>query len=291
MELTLRYSVTGEGPPLLLLHGLFGSRRNWHHIAARLAGQFRVYTADLRNHGDSPWAAAMDYASMAADVGQLIEDIAPGQKIVVAGHSMGGKVAMMLALRHPEQVRRLVVLDVAPATYPDRYSALIHAAQSCPLRSVVAHADADKLLAPAIADPAVRKLLLQNLVRRSNGYAWRINFDALDAGMAGLMGFPPPPQSRPCELPALFVRGIESDYLLPDHHEKIAQLFPRAEHLSLSGAGHWLHVDQPAALAQAIAAPEKIVAPAGATILESHSLGEAVSPEHGETAEMARLNP
>lgn len=292
MELTLRYSVTGDGPPLLLLHGLFGSRRNWYHIAAGLAAHFRVYTVDLRNHGDSPWAAAMDYAGMAADVRQLIEDIAPGQQVALAGHSMGGKVAMTLALRHPELLRRLMVLDIAPATYPDRYSVLAQAAQNCPLRSVLAPADADRLLTPAIADPGERKLLMQNLVRRSNGYAWRINFAALEAGMAGLMGFAQPlPESRPCELPALFVRAAASDYILPRHLEKIAQLFPRAQHLSLADAGHWLHVDQPKALIDAIVTSEHGLEPAGATPLESRLLRAVLSPEHGGSAGMVRPQP
>lgn len=251
MSATLAVRRYGQGAPLLLLHGLFGSSANWHAMAMRLAEHWQVLAIDLPNHGASPHAASMSYASMAAEVGRLLEalDIADAH---VLGHSMGGKVAMTLALHAPQRVRGLIVVDIAPVTYEDRFSPLIDAMLRLELSTLGSREDADRRLARDLASAPVRALLLQNLVRREGGWAWRIDWRAIAANLPALLGFAPASEGRYSHVPALFVRGDASDYLLPTHHPAITSLFPHATFRTVAGAGHWVHADRPLQLIESI---------------------------------------
>jgi pimeloyl-ACP methyl ester carboxylesterase len=243
-SLLLEATEYGQGPPLAILHGLFGSGRNWTSIAKRLGAQHRVIAFDLRNHGVSPWAETMAYAEMAEDVRASLAALGHCRAALL-GHSMGGKVAMTAALRDPEAVERLVVADIAPVAYPPRHTRLVAALRALDLASVRRRAEADALLAGAIPDPAERAFLLQNLVIESGAARWRINLETIQREMPTLIGFPPMPLGTAYGGPSLFIGGGRSDYLRPEDEPEIRRLFPRAQMAYIPEAGHWLHAEAP----------------------------------------------
>lgn len=253
MALTLAYTEHGAGAPLVILHGLFGSARNWHAIAKGLGSDFRVFALDLRNHGNSPWAPGMSYAELAEDVGAFIEHHGLGVPAVL-GHSLGGKVAMVLALERPELVRALVVVDVAPVAYPYSFLPYVQAMQRVDLERLKRREEADAALAEQIKDAGIRQLLLQNLVYGDGRYRWRVNLDALAANISPLRGFPAATEARPYAGPVLFIHGGRSSYVQPEHGAHIRRLFPHARLQAIAGAGHWVHVDQPQAFSAAVRA-------------------------------------
>jgi pimeloyl-ACP methyl ester carboxylesterase len=250
MELAV--SELGAGPPLVILHGLFGSARNWAGIAKVLAARRRVLAVDLRNHGASPWSDAMGYADMAGDVAALIEARGFGRAAVL-GHSMGGKAAMWLALTRPAAVERLVVVDVAPASYPPVLLDYVHAMQAVDLGAVRRRADADAALQQVVRDPAERGFLLQNLMLEEGGARWRLNLDVLERTLPDIAGWRDPPGDCRYDGPALFVAGARSDYVQAAHDPRIRALFPAAEVVRIADAGHWVHAEQPQAFIAAVA--------------------------------------
>lgn len=244
----LAYQAYGEaGPRLIVLHGLFGSARNWAAIARQLADHYRVVAVDLRNHGASPWAAATGYADLAGDVAGLIT--AEGwQGATLLGHSMGGKAAMTLALSDPGLIDALVVADIAPVAYPPRFAGYIAAMRGVDLTRLNRRGQVGEALADAVPDAQIRGFLLQNLGTDDHGrLAWRINLDALAAGLAEILDWQDPPGARPFARPALFMSGAHSDYIRTDDRAAIRARFPKATFTSLKNAGHWLHAEQPAA--------------------------------------------
>jgi pimeloyl-ACP methyl ester carboxylesterase len=245
MGLELAHDAYGAaGRPLVILHGLLGSARNWTALAKQLAGGCRVLVPDLRNHGRSPWTPTMALDEMADDVAALIErhDL---EDPVVIGHSLGGKVAMRLALTRPQLVSHLVIVDIAPVAYEHSFTGYVDALQAVDPAALGRRADADAALAAAIPEPGIRAFLLQNLVQRGDGLAWRVNLDALAAEMAALMGFPDA-QGAAYDGPTLFLAGARSDYLRPEHQALILDLFPAAAFATIPGAGHWVHAERPA---------------------------------------------
>ena len=249
----------GGGSPLVILHGLFGAARNWGAIGRRLSARHRVLAMDLRNHGTSPRADAMDYASMAADVAETME-AAGAAPAALLGHSMGGKTAMALALTRPELVSRLLVADIAPTPYPPRQARIVSAMRAVPLRPGLGRREADAaLLAEGVQDPATRAFLLQNLRFEGEAPAWRCGLDEIAAAMADIEGFPDFAASY--EGPALFLLGERSDYVQPEHRPRIRELFPAARFLSLRGTGHWLHAEKPE---EFVAVAESFFQPASA---------------------------
>lgn len=250
MNVRLAAVEHGEGPPLAILHGLFGSGGNWTGIARRLAARHRVIPLDLRNHGASPWAETMDYAEMAEDVRATLH--ASGhRRFALLGHSMGGKAAMVLALAHGAEVARLVVVDIAPAAYQPSHLGYARAMRALDLGGIERRAAADARLAPAVGDAAERSFLLQNLVfpdAAGGGSArWRLNLEAIERAMPGLAGFPALPPGAAYPGPVLFVGGGRSDYLRRGHEPEIRRLFPNARMACIADAGHWLHAEQPQA--------------------------------------------
>ncbi len=235
----------GAGRPLVILHGLFGSARNWATVARRLGEDRRAIALDLRNHGGSPWTAEMDYEAMAAD---LREAVAPLGRCGVLGHSMGGKAAMTLALLYPGLVERLVVVDIAPVAYSGRsHGDYIRAMKAVDFARVERRAEVEEQLRAGVPDPSLRAFLLQNVVSDEAGLRWRINLDALGANMEAIMGWPAACDGRRYDGPTLFLAGEASDYVRPEHHGRIAALFPRAEIRTIAGAGHWPHAEKPEA--------------------------------------------
>lgn len=238
--------------PLLLLHGLLGSGGNWHGIARALAGGRRVIVPDLRNHGRSPHADDVSYPALAGDVQELLVQLGL-ERVAVIGHSMGGKLAMWLALTRPALVERLVVADIAPVRYPNRFDGLLGVLGALPLNRLADRRAVDHRLAAAVPDAAVRGYLLQNLVRGGDGtWQWRVNLPALTAGLQQISDFPVPPPDTQFPGPALFLYGGQSDYVLPAHEPQIRAYFPFARLRALAGAGHWLYANQPEAFVRAV---------------------------------------
>ncbi len=236
---TQTYGDDTTAPPVLIVHGLFGSGRNWGVIAKRLSDTRRVVTVDMRNHGASHWEDTHSYHDLAADLSEVIEDL--GGKADVIGHSMGGKGAMMLALDLPERVRRLLVADIAPVTYTHTQVHLVHAMRTLDLSEIASRADADRILSEAIDERDVRAFLLQSLDVRER--RWLLNLDVLERDMELITGFPA--VAGRFDGPALFLAGARSDYVLPQHRPIILRLFPNARLAKIPGAGHWLHAEKP----------------------------------------------
>ncbi|WP_298910300.1 alpha/beta fold hydrolase [uncultured Aliiroseovarius sp.] len=226
-------------PPILIVHGLFGSGRNWNVIAKRLSDDRRVVSVDMRNHGESPWFDTQSYHDMAGDLAQVIREI--GGEADVIGHSMGGKASMILALQDAALVNKLLVADIAPIPYRHSQQSMIEAMCTIDLDLVNTRGDADRQLAEVLDDASVRAFLLQSLNVKEQ--AWRLNLDVLEAEMAKIVGFPD--VSGSFDGPTLFLAGSNSDYVLPEHRPTIKALFPAAKQAKIPGAGHWLHAEKP----------------------------------------------
>lgn len=239
-----------RSPPVIILHGLFGSHRNWQGIASRLAEQFPVYTVDLRNHGESPHSMDGDYGAMAADIAEFFQahDLRAAH---VIGHSMGGKVAMQFAALHPSLVDKLVIVDVAPKPYPPHHRDIIAALQALDLRQIHDRTTADAALTRTIPDPATRQFLLAGLRCDAHGTChWQFgldelahNYDALSQDIT---------INHPYPHPTLFLRGGQSSYVADDDLPHIRTRFPAAQFATIPNAGHWVHIDAPAEFVRAV---------------------------------------
>lgn len=232
-------------PPLLVVHGLFGSGRNWGAIAKRLGQTRAVYCVDMRNHAGSPWADTHGYDDLAADLAGVIEGL--GGPVDLLGHSMGGKAAMMLALTRGGLVQRLLVADIAPVAYAHSQNHLIAAMRALPLAGLTSRVEADAALQAAIPDKATRAFLLQSLDLRG-GARWMLNLDVLEREMGRITGWPD--VTGQFAGPTLFLSGGRSDYVQPSHRARIKALFPAARFAKLPDAGHWLHADAPHAFVE-----------------------------------------
>ena len=248
MPVALESTVIGQGPPALVLHGLFGSGTNWRSIARKLGNRLACHLVDQRNHGRSPHARDMSYPALAADVHAYL-DTHEIERAGFVGHSMGGKTSMTLALTAPERVRWLVVADIAPAPSPSDHRPILDALTTLPVDRLPSRAAAEAALAPAIPDLRLRRFLLQNLVHAgAGGLRWRIDLDAIANALPDLTDFPSTAPDAVYEGPTLFVRGECSDYVAAHHEPRIGALFPAASVVTVAGAGHWLHAEQPAAV-------------------------------------------
>lgn len=236
------------GRPLVILHGLFGTLDNWQTLARRWADAgLRVVSVDLRNHGRSFHAPAHSYTLMAQDVLALLDHLAlDPARLTLLGHSMGGKVAMQLALTHPARLAQLVVLDIAPRfSDMEHQDDIVAGLQAVNLATIQTRQQAEAALAQHIPQPSVRQFLLKNLYRRDdNSFAWRINLPALVASLAAIgeeIG-----AAQPFLKPTLFVRGGKSDYITPaDKLHGIPALFPNSQVVTVPDAGHWVHAEKP----------------------------------------------
>lgn len=231
----------GEGPPVIFLHGLLGSKANMTGIARSLADRYHTFVVDMRNHGESFHHSSMTYGTMAADLGGFMDDHDLDTASIV-GHSMGGKCAMQLALSFPERVDKLVVVDIAPKQYVDPFwSVYLLAMQNMDLDHLKSRKQADRLLQTAIPDPIYRQFLLSNLIKREDGnYHWKPNLNAIssaqDAISASISG-------TACDVETLFIKGGRSDYIKEEDRDLIGQLFPNSELVSIPNAGHLVHIE------------------------------------------------
>ena len=239
----LNYKTFGQGEPLLILHGLFGTLDNWQTLGKQLADHYTVYLIDQRNHGRSPHVEDMNYPAMASDLKEFMEaNWIYGAHIL--GHSMGGKTAMQFAGQYPDMVEKLIVVDIAPRAYPGGHEEIMEALRSVDLQAVDQRSEADEQLKSSIKNKSIRQFLLKNLSRTKQGdYAWKMNLDAIyehyEEILAAISG------TTPFEGPALFIRGENSDYIQEEDREQIKALFPKAEIKTVENAGHWVHAEQP----------------------------------------------
>jgi esterase len=242
----LHHQILGQGQPLVLVHGLFGSADNWGSIARHFAQHFQVISIDLRNHGRSPHSASQTYADMADDLLELCNALGLEQ-IYLLGHSLGGKVAMQFATHYPERVSKLIVVDMAMRAYADEHTHLMDAMQALDLSQLQSRSEVDKALSQTIPNLMVRQFLLTNLVKAGEQLRWRINLPALKANYAKYIA----PISVHFEKPSLFIRGERSHYVNESDMAEIQSQFPSAEIVSLP-TDHWVHAEQPELFIKAV---------------------------------------
>lgn len=254
-------SVGTAGPRVAFLHGLFGQGRNWSTIAKGLAGpdgdRARCTLVDLPDHGRSPWSEEFSFEAYAASVASTLRAVDGGPWVVV-GHSLGGKTAMVLALREPDLVSRLVVVDIAPKSYGslERFGGYIREMQALPLSELTDRADAEARFAEP--HPGVKSFLLQNLRREGTSWRWQANVElfAADAARGAdslIADFPVGPGDvEPYAGPVLWIAGGESGYIRPEDAEGMRALFPRVRLVTVKGASHWVHTDAPEVVVEAL---------------------------------------
>ena len=243
----LHTTTLGESGPLVAFcHGLFGQGKNWTTIAKEIAVDHRVLLVDMPHHGRSEWPDHFDYVDVADRVATLFSADDP---VALVGHSMGGKAAMVLALRHPELVDRLCVVDVSPVDYEGRseFAGYIEAMLALDLDALEHRRDADEALAEAVPNRTVRSFLLQNLHRGEDGWSWRPNLEVLGRDLASLGGWPAEALEgvAPYEGSTLWVAGADSPYVEDEYTDAMDRWFPRNRRVTIKGAGHWVHSEQP----------------------------------------------
>ena len=239
----LNYLDQGSGEPVVLMHGLFGSLNNLGSLTRSLLDKNRVIGIDLRNHGDSPHQQAMDYPLMAADVIELLDDLGIATANLI-GHSMGGKVAMQIALTYPERLNKMVIVDIAPVNYESHHGDILDGLKQLSETEITSRTEADKLLAAYEPEIGVRAFLLKNLKKLpTGGYGLRLNLTSIVANYHTSLVVAPQGEPFPGEV--LFVKGENSSYIQTQHREMILNLFPAAKIKTMTGTGHWLHAEKP----------------------------------------------
>lgn len=233
----------GEGEPIIILHGLFGSSDNWVSIAKMLSNNHCVYLLDLRNHGQSFHDHSFTYDDMANDVEHFIANQGISDAIIL-GHSMGGKVAMKLATEKPTLFKGLIVVDISPKYYPVHHKTILTGLNSIELSHLNSRKDADQELAHYISDIGIRQFLLKNLSRNAeNQFYWKINLETISLNIENVGESLS--ENAPYNGPTLFIDGSKSDYILSSDEDLIFKLFPGAIIEEIRGAGHWVHAEQP----------------------------------------------
>lgn len=252
VELNARKAGPAESgrSPLIVLHGLFGSLDNLGGIMRRLEDRWEIHALDQRNHGRSPHTDSMDYPAMAADVLAYM-DAQNMTKACVLGHSMGGKVAMQMALIAPERIDRVIVADISPVAYKARHDAILEGLKAMDLNTVGSRTDADRQMSEFVSEAGTRQFLLKNLqripadevVEGGPVFRWLLNLEAIERCYAQLADAPQ--GDGPFDGPVLFIKGADSAYLQSKHKDTILQLFPNASVKVIEGTGHWLHAEKP----------------------------------------------
>jgi len=238
----LFFQEYGEGFPIVILHGLFGSLDNWHSVARRFSGEFRVFAVDQRNHGRSPHSETFNYDVMTEDLRIFLtsHDI---DETHLVGHSMGGKTAMQFALTHPTMVRKLVVVDISPRSYPPNHDHIFDALSNLDLKRYESRQQIDEDLEREISSPVVRQFLMKNLHRdEANSFLWKMNLPAIRRHYEKVNA--PIESERPFEGEALFIRGTGGDYITETDFPQIKRLFPKANVAEVE-SGHWIHAEAP----------------------------------------------
>lgn len=245
----LHYRELGEGKPFMILHGLFGNSDNWQTHAKKLAEYYRVILVDLRNHGHSEWNDEFSYELMAEDVKELCDELSL-QNIILLGHSMGGKTAMLFAQKYESLLEKLIVVDMGVKSYPMHHDHILEGLNSIDLSQLTTRSEAEKQLAKHIDSDGVRQFLLKNIYWIEKGImAWRMNIPVLEREMPEILSALPVGESF---VPTLFIRGELSQYILDEDISSIESAFPDSELITIPNAGHWVHAEAPDQFLEAV---------------------------------------
>ena len=240
----LNYQQLGQGEHIILIHGLFGSLENLNMVAKTLSNEYCVTSIDVRNHGNSFHQQGCSYQELAQDVINLLDHLSI-QKCHILGHSMGGKIAMQIALNYPQRLEKLVIADIAPVAYPAHHLRIIEGLKSIDFKKVQKRKDADVQLAEYVETIGVRQFLLRNITSNSQGqFYFKCNLDNIEQGYSQVMQSIQPQGEKSFNGETLFIKGGESDYILAEHRAAINSLFPLAKAKIMQGAGHWLHAEK-----------------------------------------------
>ena len=238
----LHYKEIGEGKPLVILHGLFGTSDNWQTHAKKLGEYYRVILVDQRNHGHSPWSEDFTYEHLADDLERLILHLGIDQFTLI-GHSMGGKTAMYYSQKYPNRLEKMVVVDIGIKRYPMHHNEIIKGIKSIDLSTIESRSAAEQAMLPFVDSYGVRQFLLKNLYWIEKGkLAWRMNVDVLEREMEEILA---PIPTIEVWTPTLFLRGAMSNYILDEDWDAIEEIFPDATLETIENAGHWVHSEQP----------------------------------------------
>jgi len=242
----LHFKKFGSGPPLIILHGVFGSSDNWKTLANHLMITFEVYLVDQRNHGLSPHSDDLNYQVMTDDLKELLHN-AQIEKCCLLGHSMGGKTAMNFAVQYPEKIMKLIIIDIAPKRYPPHHQNILQGVDSLKINEINTRKEADDLLSTTINNSGIRQFILKNLSRNREGlFYWKINWKAIEDNIQAIGA---PLLSHDLFTgEVLFIRGAQSDYILNEDEPLLKKHFPNAVLMTIQKAGHWVHAEQPAQL-------------------------------------------
>ncbi|MFT5504029.1 MAG: esterase [Gammaproteobacteria bacterium] len=240
----LHYRQEGDGFPLIILHGLFGSSRNWQSIAKQYAGTFQVISVDARCHGQSFHNADMNYDCMSDDVIRLMDSLGL-EKCHLLGHSMGGKTAMAVSVKENERISKLLLVDIAPIVYRHSHDHLIDPILALDLDGISNRADADRILSEKVIDAQLRSFLLHNLVRNDGQWQWQVNWSSIKFNMNKLLGEPVDGDKWQVRSPTLVISGAKSDYVNSDAEVAFKKHFLQLQYQKIDGAGHWLHAEKP----------------------------------------------
>lgn len=243
----LYFQQLGSGAPLVILHGVFGSGDNWLTLGRRFAEHYSVCLLDQRNHGQSPWSDAFSYSLMADDLRDFLDQQGL-EKVHLIGHSMGGKVGMLFAQRHPERLEKLVIVDIAPKSYSlQEHKHILETLNGIDLAAFESRTAIDTALQSPLPDFGTRQFILKNIYRNeAKAFAWRLNVKALYNNLHEIgKGLP---EAAPYDGPTLFINGGKSRYIQSEDHVKIKQLFRRSALFTIPDAGHWVHAEAPDAL-------------------------------------------
>ena len=252
--MTLHYRMLGEqaGPntlSIIILHGVFGTSDNWQSFGKAISDHYRVYLIDQRNHGQSPHSEEFNYQVMADDLKEFVEEQQLDRPVII-GHSMGGKAAMFFAVRYPELLSKLIVVDIAPRSYPVHHQAVLAALGAVAIDKIESRQEAEAQMEPYVAEAGIRQFLLKNLKRTDTGFGWKLNLPVIRDNIEAI-GVAVPKDTSFTK-PTLFIRGEQSDYVQEGDEELIERIFPAARIVTISGAGHWVHAEQPQALLDSI---------------------------------------
>lgn len=243
MDIKLNYKVKGNGKPIIILHGLFGMLDNWNSISNKLAANYTVYTIYQRDHGKSSKSKEFGYDFVAEDLKTFCDDHEL-KNIGLIGHSMGGKSAMTFADRYPNLVDRLMVIDIAPKKYTGGHEHIFDAILSVPIQSITKRSEVDEVLSKSINALGVRQFLMKNLSRKKEGgFEWKANFELLYKHYAEISDIPKLTRNNMME--TIFLKGENSNYILPEDHALISDIYPNATIINVENAGHWIHAEQP----------------------------------------------
>jgi esterase len=247
--LKLHHRILGEGKPLVILHGLFGYSDNWQTHAKKLAEYYQVILVDQRNHGHSPWSDEFTYDLLVDDLKELLDDLEV-KEVILLGHSMGGKTAMRYAQRYPDDLEKLIVVDIGIKTYPAHHDQILQGLHAVDTTDLSSRSVAEAQMEPFISSYGIRQFLLKNLYWKEKGkLAWRMNIPALERVMGSIL------KGLPYEevfTPTLFIRGLLSDYILEEDIATLENHFPDMQLVSIEDAGHWVHAEAPAPFIEAV---------------------------------------